>query len=74
MKKFMNFIENTLHCWKFLIVYMALTIWNAPAWCFTAFWVIAIGYVSIVVLLVVLSIIVLVIDEVQKSKARNHGH
>ena len=70
----MNFLENTLHCWKFLIVYMALTIWNAPAWCFTTFWVIAISYVSIVMLLVVLSIIVLVIDEVKKSKARNHGH
>ena len=38
MERFFKFCENRLYCWKFLILYMALTLFEAPDWCFVLFW------------------------------------
>ncbi|MBR4645323.1 MAG: hypothetical protein IKO73_09275 [Bacteroidaceae bacterium] len=56
MKKFINFCESKLHCWKWLIVYMALTLWNAPEWCFHAFWGALIAFAGMWLLIVLFAI------------------
>lgn len=69
MKKFIKLLENRLYCWKLLAIYMALTLWNAPAWCFTAFWVAVgciVGYCFVTMLLGLLLAILLTTNE------RNH--
>lgn len=61
MKNFLKFLENEFHCWKLLIIYMAITLWDAPSWCFTVFWVctgLLAGFYIVVVILAVFAAIV----------------
>lgn len=74
MKKLLNFIEHRLHFWKYLVVYMALTIWDAPEWCFDAFWIVAVAHVSTFALIAILGIMLFVSEEIRNIKSKDNGN